>query len=215
MPQQSGGNRDQGAGGNRFVQFSRGAAQRIANVVRTVEAGNRSQSGVRFDHPVPTQFGSGSRAGAGQQTFRIGETTGAWSQYAPHSVHLKYATTTPAIVTAVNVFASITKTDAYNVAIHQEGTAWYLIYHDQDVNSQGGGGGGGGPPNSHLLAKTKYAWNKESFAYVRAWGGVFPYEFDLGYDVYAINRFANVAANKWVMLGNVNYTWYLVAAECG
>lgn len=46
----------QAAGNNQFVKFSRGAAQRIAKVVRIVEAGDREQPGVTFDHPVPAPY---------------------------------------------------------------------------------------------------------------------------------------------------------------
>lgn len=50
--QGAGRNSGQGAGKS-FVQFSRGAAQRIAKAVRTVEAGDRGQGPVEFEHPVP------------------------------------------------------------------------------------------------------------------------------------------------------------------
>jgi hypothetical protein len=42
------------AAGKSFVSFSRGAAQRIAKTVRTVEQGNRNQPGLTFDHPMPS-----------------------------------------------------------------------------------------------------------------------------------------------------------------
>jgi hypothetical protein len=41
------------AASTKAVTFSRQSAQRIAKVVRTVEAGNRDQPGIRFDHPQP------------------------------------------------------------------------------------------------------------------------------------------------------------------
>lgn len=40
----------QAAGNNQFVKFSRGAAQRIAKVVRIVEAGDRNEPAVQFEH---------------------------------------------------------------------------------------------------------------------------------------------------------------------
>lgn len=40
------------AAGSQFVKFSRGAAQRIAKVVRTVESGDRNGPGVGFEHPI-------------------------------------------------------------------------------------------------------------------------------------------------------------------
>jgi hypothetical protein len=30
----------------------------------------------------------------------------------------------------------------------------------------------------------------------------------------AVNKFVDVAANKWVMIGRANGRWYLVSAEC-
>ena len=42
------------AAGKSFVSFSRPAAQRIAKAVRTVEAGDRNQPGLTFDHPMPS-----------------------------------------------------------------------------------------------------------------------------------------------------------------
>jgi len=53
MSSQGASNNAGQAVGKSFVSFSRGAAQRIAKVVRTVEAGDRSQPAVSFDHPLP------------------------------------------------------------------------------------------------------------------------------------------------------------------
>ncbi|NBX74848.1 MAG: hypothetical protein EBQ89_11220 [Alphaproteobacteria bacterium] len=57
----------QGAGQN-FVKFSRQSAQRIAKAVRIVEAGDRGQGGITFDHP---QFNSSLKV-------KVATFTGAW-----------------------------------------------------------------------------------------------------------------------------------------
>lgn len=83
--QGAGRNSGQGAGKS-FVQFSRGAAQRIAKVVRTVESGNRDQSPLGFDHPLtPTR------------PLRLGTFTGAWQTGSWKTVTL-YGTTQTASV---------------------------------------------------------------------------------------------------------------------
>ncbi len=48
MASQGAGGQPQGAG-NKFVQFSKPAAQRIAKVVRIVEGGDRNQPGLKFE----------------------------------------------------------------------------------------------------------------------------------------------------------------------
>jgi hypothetical protein len=54
MAGQAADNGNNQSAGQKFVKFTRPAAQRIARVVRTVEAGNRSQPGLTFDHPMPS-----------------------------------------------------------------------------------------------------------------------------------------------------------------
>jgi hypothetical protein len=115
---------DQGAGrnagqaaGGRFVQFSRGAAQRIANVVRTVEAGDRSQPGITFDHPTPS----------GGKIFRVATFTGSWSIGSSKTVTFKYQTTTPNTAAAVNLFWPISGDGTRDCAIAKDGTAWHLL----------------------------------------------------------------------------------------
>lgn len=75
----------QAAGNNQFVKFSRGAAQRIAKVVRTVEGGDRGQPGVTFDHPT---FGS---------PLRLATFTGAWETGTYKTVTLVGGTSTASV----------------------------------------------------------------------------------------------------------------------
>jgi hypothetical protein len=110
------------AAGKSFVSFSRPAAQRIAKAVRTVEAGDRNQPGLTFDHP---QFGATGKL------FRICTFTGAWSKNSAKVVTFRGITSTPNTAVAQNIFVAITGTTSTsttkNCAIAKDGTAWYLI----------------------------------------------------------------------------------------
>lgn len=102
------------------VTFTRPAAERIARVVRIVEAGDRKSEPLRF----------GNRAGgAAPVVFRICTFTGAWSIDSAKTVTFKYQTTTPNTVSATNLFASLgtSASDPRNCAIARDGTAWFLI----------------------------------------------------------------------------------------
>ena len=100
------------------VDFTRSAAERIANVVRTVEAGDRDGEPLRFGK-VPEEP---------RKVFRICTFTAAWSKNATKTVTLKYQTSTPNTFVAMNLFAEIASSTATrNCAIAKEGTAWYLI----------------------------------------------------------------------------------------
>lgn len=114
MAEQAASNGAGQAAGKSFVSFSRGAAQRIAKVVRTVEAGDRSQPGVVFDHP---QFGSGS-------AIRTATFTGAWSVGSVKNVTYKYASGT---ANAYNDLMDLPSAGTRNCIIGREGTAWRLI----------------------------------------------------------------------------------------
>ena len=101
------------------VDFTRSAAERIANVVRAVEAGDRDGEPLRFGRvALPDQA----------KVFRVCTFTGAWSKDTLKTVTLKYNTTTPNTFVARNLFAEIASSaTTRNCAIAKEGTAWYLI----------------------------------------------------------------------------------------
>jgi hypothetical protein len=102
------------------VSFTRGAADRIAKVVRTVERGDTSAEGLRFGRP-PSEGG---------KVFRVCEFTGTWSIDATKTITFRNQTTTPNTVTALNLFAQVGVTNSATItpcAIAKEGTAWYLI----------------------------------------------------------------------------------------
>ena len=118
MSSQGAGNNGGQAAGRQFVSFTRPAAQRIAKVVRTVEAGNRSQPGVEFDHP---QFGGSGKV------FRVCTFTGSWSVGSTKTVTYKYQTGTPNTAVATNLFFPVTGSAGGDCAIAKDGTAWFLI----------------------------------------------------------------------------------------
>jgi hypothetical protein len=108
----------QGAGKS-FVSFSRPAAQRIAKAVRVIEAGDRNQPGLTFDHPMP--------GGVAGKVFRVCTFTGAWSINTSKTVTFKYQTATPNTASATNLFFPVTSTAQLDCGIAKDGTAWFLI----------------------------------------------------------------------------------------
>lgn len=103
------------------VDFTRGAAERIARVVRLVEQGERDQSGPTYGRVV--------EGGGGGITFRICTYTGAWSVDSAKTITFFNQTSTPNTVVAHNLFATLAVPTASTqvCAIHKYGTAWYLI----------------------------------------------------------------------------------------
>jgi hypothetical protein len=101
------------------VTFTKPAAERIAKVVRAVEAGDRDCG--------PLSFGNRG-VGGNPKVFRVCTFTGAWSINATKTVTFKNQTATPNTVAAVNLFAAISApSGSGNCAIAKDGTAWYLI----------------------------------------------------------------------------------------
>jgi len=118
MGQGASGGAGQGAGSNRFVKFTRPAAQRIAAAVRHVEGGNRDQPPFGFEHPQVI---------GGAKVFRVCTYTGSWSKGSAKTVTFKYATGTPNTVSATNLFVPVTDTAGGDCAVAKDGTAWFLI----------------------------------------------------------------------------------------
>ncbi len=121
MAEQGASNGAGQAAGKSFVSFSRGAAQRIAKAVRTVEAGDRNQPGLTFDHPMP----------GGSKVFRVCTFTGSWSKNTAKVVTFRGVTSTPNTAVAQNIFvelagSTVTSTTK-NCAIAKDGAEWYLI----------------------------------------------------------------------------------------
>lgn len=75
-----------------------------------------------------------------------------------------------------------------------------------------------GDDESVRLGKTSAAWNKGTLSSVNVWeSGTPPNETQTIGEVLTncVNKFANVAADKWVILARAqNGYWYLISAEC-
>jgi hypothetical protein len=100
------------------VTFTRPAAERIAKVVREVEAGDRDQSGLTF----------GNRSGGSPgKVFRVCTFTGSWSIGSSKNVTFKYQTTTPNTVSATNLVCGLSPAGACDASIAKDGTAWFLL----------------------------------------------------------------------------------------
>jgi len=102
------------------VFFDPDSAVRIANAVRKVEIGDRSERPLTFDTVSPQQQ---------RKVFRIATFTGAWSVNSSKTVTFKFQTSTPNTANAINLFFPVVGTAAGNrdCAIAKDGTAWYLI----------------------------------------------------------------------------------------
>lgn len=100
------------------VDFTRGAAERIAAVVRRVEQGDRDGA--------PLTFGRVDTPASGK-TFRIGTFTGSWAVGATTTVTFKYMTSTPNTVTAINLFLNLPSDGTKDCAIAKDAGTWHLV----------------------------------------------------------------------------------------
>lgn len=104
------------------VDFTRGAAERIARAVRIVEQGERDQTGPEYGAVVDSGFGGGGKA------IRICTFTGSWAKNTLKTVTLAFQTSTPNTHIASNLFSNISvDCGSRKCAIARDGTAWYLI----------------------------------------------------------------------------------------
>jgi hypothetical protein len=125
--------RPDGKPSGQVVSFTRGAADRIAKVVRTVERGDTSAEGLRFGRPVVQ--------GAKVDSFRVCTFTGEWTVETPKQVTFKNQTTTPNTLTAINLIAKIPVgcvdgTATRDVLVAKAGTAWYYVTHERECDGQ-------------------------------------------------------------------------------
>ena len=103
------------------TQFTRESAERIANVVRSVELSAPAARPLNFERVDVVQKA---------KVFRVCTYTGAWSIGDAKTVTFKYQTATPNTVSATNLFFPVTNTataSARDCAIAKDGTAWFLI----------------------------------------------------------------------------------------
>jgi hypothetical protein len=108
----------QGAGKS-FVSFSRPAAQRIAKAVRVIEAGDRNQSGLTFDHPMP--------GGVGGKQVRRATFSGAWAVNSTAVVTFVQAPTATASATNLTWPLGGCTQSTTTCIVGKEGTSWWLI----------------------------------------------------------------------------------------
>jgi len=107
------------------VVFTLSAAERISKAVRTIEAGDRNQPGLTFDHPMP--------GGVGGKIFRVCTFTGAWSIGSSNTVTFKYQSATPNTASVRNDLINLPSVGTRNCVIGREGTAWHLINWQWDI----------------------------------------------------------------------------------
>ena len=102
------------------TQFTRESAERIANVVRSVELSAPAARPLNFERVDVVQKA---------KVFRICTYTGAWSIGDAKTVTFKYQTATPNTVSATNLFFPVTNTATgdRDCAIAKEGTAGFLV----------------------------------------------------------------------------------------
>lgn len=106
------------------VSFTRGAADRIAKVVRTVERGDTSAEGLRFTRPSDS---------VGAKAIRVVTFTGSWNKDSAKTVTFKFQATTPNTVSATNLLCNVTPDTASTATvaiIGKDGTAWYYVNHE-------------------------------------------------------------------------------------
>lgn len=118
MSEQGASNGAGQAAGKSFVSFSRGAAQRIAKAVRTVEAGDRNQPGLTFDHPMP---------GGATKAVRRATFSGAWAINSTAVVTLVQAPTATASATNLTWPLGGCTQSTTTCIVGKEGTSWWLI----------------------------------------------------------------------------------------
>ena len=101
------------------VTFTSDSADRIAKVVRIVEAGNRDTGAL----PTSPRLGGGG----GGKLFRMATFTGAWSINSDKTVTFANQTATPNTASVVNSLIALPDAGTRRCAIAKEGTAWYLV----------------------------------------------------------------------------------------
>jgi len=100
---------------------------------------------------------------------------------------------------------------------------WTRIFSAVRSVEDGGRGAAVGPPEYRtgddppiVLGKTVAAWSKGAAQTIPVYSGAAGSEVATGFSVSGFNKFAAVAANKWVILAGPNQggVWYLISAEC-
>lgn len=85
---------------------------------------------------------------------------------------------------------------------------------DLVLGDRGGLAAGTAAGRVHVLGKTSEAWDKGDAAEITLWAGEMGSEEETSDVIRAWNKFADIEADRFVMLGRVGNQWYLIAAEC-
>lgn len=117
--------RPDGRNSGQRVSFTRQGADRIARVVRTVEAGDKRAGPLRFGPRLR------SIGGADGDVFRTAGFTGTWAIDSTATIEFTNATFTPQTATAQNLFCSIENGDV-GVAKNAAGI-WHLIAWEMET----------------------------------------------------------------------------------
>jgi hypothetical protein len=125
MPQRP----DAKAAKTQATSFTRPAAERIARVVRKVEAGDRKENALSFRR---------TGSGGGGKVFRMATFTASWDKGDSKTVVFLNQTNTPNTATAINLFANVDVATAATAhcAIAKDGNAWYLIAAECDAGEE-------------------------------------------------------------------------------
>jgi len=105
------------------TSFTRPAAERIARVVRRVEAGDRTENALTF-----RRVGGGG--GGGGIGLKLCTFTGAWAAGSSKVLTIANQTTTPNTVLATNLFLGLDPSSECNAVIGKAGSDWYLLQAD-------------------------------------------------------------------------------------
>ena len=101
------------------VTFTPGSADRIAKVVRRVEAGNRDATGYVASPRL--------QGGGGGKPVRLATYSGSWSIDATKTVTFANQTATPNTASVLNSLLALPDAGERKCVIAKEGTAWHLV----------------------------------------------------------------------------------------
>lgn len=107
------------------------------------------------------------------------------------------------------------KGQAINRAI--SAARWNDLCDAADIVHGRWGGMRKGPANArtHVLSRTSELWSKGTSQTLSVYAGTQGSETQTSDTISAWNSFAEIAADRWVMLTRVGNGWYVIAAECG
>jgi hypothetical protein len=100
------------------VIFDRSSAERIANAVRRVEIGDRTEAPLRFDTVPPSQQ---------RKAFRVATFSGPWSPNSTNTVQIVSTGQTVQVLNRTFPLFSVPGHLQIACSIARDGTAWHLV----------------------------------------------------------------------------------------